>query len=107
MTFFTVVHNDGDVTVRIDETGYATLRVGGILDHVVIALAISRAYKAGARRGTLFTGSVVNDNVARMQMLRATRGTTFLGGKVTRLDDSPQGDPQFRVDWDEFPQITE
>jgi hypothetical protein len=102
---FNVIHNDGLVRVRV-ENGTAILTVELIRDVKVIVLAIQRAIGVGATRGTLFTGEIVNEQVGAMHAKRAAAGITWLGGSVTRLDDGPDG-PQFRIDWESFPSITE
>jgi hypothetical protein len=106
VTSFNIVHHEGVIKVKIDEDGHAILDVDNINDDEVVVRAINRAFREGARTGTLFTNDVVNDHIARMHTKRSERGTTWLGGRVTRLPDLPWG-PQFRIDWDEFPQITE
>lgn len=103
MKWFNVVHHDGAIQVRIDDDGYAILDVKGIYDHLILVQAINKALKEGARRGTLFTEEVVNDRLAESLRIRAERGSKWLGGSVTRLT----AEPSFRIDWDEFPQITE
>jgi hypothetical protein len=102
---FNVIHNDGLIRVRI-ENGFATFTVDLIQDVGVVVQGLSRAVAAGATRGTMFTGEVVNDQIAAMHTMRAASGTTWLGGKVTRLADGPEG-PQFRIDWSVLPTFTE
>jgi hypothetical protein len=106
MKSFDVVHHDGAIRVRIEDDGTATLIVDNINDDEVVVRAINQASRAGALRGTLFTGDVANDQIARMHRLRSERGTTWLGGKVTWLKEGELG-PQFRIDWETFPSITE
>ena len=106
MKFFNIVHHDGAIQVRIDDNGCAIIDVTKIEDHAIVVMAINRAFQEGALSGTLFTGEVVDDQMARMHRMRAEKARTWLGGKVTRLADGAEG-PQFRIDWDTFPQITE
>jgi hypothetical protein len=106
MKWFNVVHNDGAIRVRIDDDGFATLEVFKIEDSEVVVRTINRAFREGAVRGTLFTDDVANDQLARMHLMRASTGTAWLGGVVTRLDDGDLG-PRFRIDWDVMPSITE
>lgn len=106
MKSFNVVHHDGAIRVRIDDDGVATLEVEIINDDEVVVRAINQAFRAGACRGTLFTGDVVNEKMARMHQMRAATGTTWLGGKVTQLQDGEFG-PRFRIDWAVMPCITE
>lgn len=102
---FNVIHNDGLIRVRID-SGVAVFSVDLIQDIGVVVLALKRAREAGATRGTWFTGEVVNDDLAEKFLYRAESGITWLGGDVTQLDDGFDG-PQFRIDWDWMPSITE
>jgi len=106
MTSFTEVFQDGAIRVVIDDQGYAVLTVIQIMDDEVVVRAINRAFRSGATRATMFTGDVSNDRLAQKHLTRAERGTTWLGGKVTRLADGELG-PQFRIDWDSMPSITE
>ena len=106
MKYFNVVHDDGAVRVRIDDDGYAVLEVVQLEDSEVLVRAINQAFRAGAKQATLFTGYVANENEAKKNVLRAERGTTWLDGKVTRLQDGEFG-PTFRIDWYEMPSITE
>jgi len=46
------------------------------------------------------------NQMAGMHLMRAAKDKTWLGGKVTHLADGKDG-PQFRIDWESFPQITE
>ena len=61
---------------------------------------------AGATRGSMFTGEIVDDHLAAMHRMRSQEGITWLGGKVTWLSDRANG-PEFRIDWDVLPTITE
>jgi hypothetical protein len=106
MKSFNVVHHDGAIRVKIDDVGFATLDVVYINDDEIVVRAINAASRAGAVRGVLFTGDIVDDQMARMHVMRTATGTTWLGGKVTRLDDGELG-PCFRIDWDSFPFVTE
>jgi hypothetical protein len=106
MKWFNVVHHDGAIRVRIDDDGVATLTVEKIEDDEVVVRAISQAFRNGAVRGTMFTGDCSNDQIARMHLTRAATGTTWLGGKVIRLEDGELG-PRFRIDWESMPSITE
>jgi len=102
---FDVIHHDGWIRVCIT-AGVATIYIDNINDDEVLVRAINRASAAGATKGTMFTGQVVNERLAAKHLMRVTRGTTWLGGRFTRLADGEDG-PQFRVDWDEMPSITE
>jgi hypothetical protein len=104
MKTFDVVHYDGAVKVTIDEEGYAILDVSGIKSREVLVRAINQAHLAGAKRATMFTNETVNDQIARMNIMRWETGTTFLDGRVTRLDENEES-PRFRIDWDELPFI--
>lgn len=106
MKFFNVVHNDGAVQVRIDNDGFATLKVVKIEDSEVLVRAINQTFRAGAQQATFFTEDVANPKEARKLLMRAQMGTTWLNGKVTQLEDGEFG-PQFRIDWSEMPSITE
>jgi hypothetical protein len=91
--------------VQIDDDGSATLIVGNINDVEVVVRAINQAFQAGAVRGMMFTGDVVNDQLAEMHRMRAARGTSWLGGKVVLLEEGELG-PRFRIDWEVMPSIT-
>lgn len=106
MTSFTEIFQDGVIRVVIDDAGHAVLTVDQIRDDEVVVRAINRAVRAGAARATLLTGEVVNEQLAAKHLARAERGATWLGGTVTRLADGDDG-PQFRIDWDVLPFITE
>ncbi len=106
MKSFNIVHHDGAIKVKIDDDGYAIIEVENINDKEIVVKASNRAFREGALSGTLFTKDVVNDQMAAMHKMRAEKGKTWLGGKVTRLPDGPDG-PQFRIDWETFPHITE
>jgi hypothetical protein len=106
MKLFDVVHHDGAIRVRIDDEGVAVLEVFKIEDSEVVVRAINRAFREGAVKGTMFTDDVTNDQMARMHLMRASTGTTWLGGVVTRLDGGELG-PRFRIDWESMPSITE
>jgi hypothetical protein len=103
---FNVVHHDGAVRVQIDDDGTATLVVEVITDTEVVVRAINQAVGEGAVRSTMFTGDVVNDQIAKMHRMRAETGTTWLGGKVTLIEEGELG-PRFRIDWEVMPSITE
>lgn len=77
-----------------------------IEDSEVLMRAMNRAHTEGAIRGTMFTGEVANSQIERMHTMRALTGTTWLGGKVTQLEDGDFG-PTFRIDWEVMPFITE
>lgn len=102
---FDAIHHDGWIRVCITE-GIATIYVDQIWDDEIVVRAINRAVQSGAVRGTMFTGEVVNERLAEKHRRRADQGVTWLGGKVTQLDDGEDG-PQFRIDWDAMPTITE
>jgi len=106
MVSFNIVHNDGAIRVYIDNQGFAALTVDNINDSEIVVRAINCAFRAGAVRGTLFTGDVSNDQIARMHLMRAATGTTWLDGTVTRLEDGELG-PRFRIDWEVMPSVTE
>lgn len=101
MKSFHIVHHDGAIQVHMDDAGHAVIEVININDQQIVVKALSRAFREGARSGTLFTGEVVNDPLAAMHQMRADSGTTWMGGKVTRLGDGPDG-PQFRIDWENY-----
>ena len=107
MKWFNVVHHDGAIRVRIDDDGNATLEVFKIEDSEVVVRAMNRAFRAGAVRGTMFTDDIANDQMARMHLMRAATGTTWLGGVVTRLAEDGEFGPRFRIDWEVMPFITE
>jgi hypothetical protein len=102
---FDVVHHDGWIRVRI-ENGFATFTVGSIWDDEILVRAVNKAAACGAIRGTMFTGDMANEKEARKNLKRVEKGTTWLGGKITRLADGEFG-PTFRVDWESIPTITE
>lgn len=102
---FDVIHNDGWIRVCITE-GVATFFVDNINDQGVLIRALGRAIAGGATRGTMFTGDVVNDRIAARHIYRSESGATWLDGKVTRLADGEDG-PQFQIDWDQLPVISE
>jgi RHS repeat-associated protein len=102
---FNVIDGWGSISVSI-ENGTATFRVYNIENVNIVIQALNRARAAGATRGTMFTGDVIAPEIANMHIWRAQTGTTWLGGRVTRLADGPQG-PQFRIDWDTLPDITQ
>jgi len=118
MTSFNIVHHDGVVRVELassscslwdmglDDNGHATVTIDNINDSEIVGRAINRALQEGAQSGTLYTGDVVNHQLASMHLMRSQTGKTWLGGKVTRLTDGADG-PRFRIDWETFPQITE
>ena len=106
MKSFNIVHHDGAIRIQIDDDGFSTLMVENINDSEVVVRAINRAFRAGAIRGTMFTGDVTSEQIARMHLMRAATGTTWLGVKVTRLEDGELG-PRFRIDWEVMPSITE
>jgi hypothetical protein len=85
MKWFNVIHHDGAIRIEIGDDGHAIVDVKNINDDEVLVRAINRAFQEGARSGSLFTGEVVNDQMARMHTMRAEKGRTWLGGKVTRL----------------------
>jgi hypothetical protein len=104
MKWFEVVHHDGAIRVRIDDDGPAVLEVFKIEDSEVVVRAINRTFLEGAVKGMMFTGDVSNDQLARMHLMRANTGATWLGGVVTRLDDGELG-PRFRIDWQTMPSL--
>jgi hypothetical protein len=101
---FDVIHNDGWIRVFI-ENGFATIIVDHINDVGIVIRALNKA-AASVTRGTMFTGECVNDKLGLTNIWRAAAGKTWLGGRVTRLADTADG-PQFRIDWDSLPTITE
>jgi hypothetical protein len=86
---------------------HATFHVDNINDISIVTRAIQQARTRGATSGTWFTGDVVNDHIADQYNQFSQRGDTWLGGSVTRLPDGPEGDPQFRIDWETLPEITD
>lgn len=82
-----------------------TFFVDNIWDDEVVVRAFNKAAGLGAFQGTMFTDEVVNDQMAEMHTMRSEKGVTWLGGKVTRLDDGKEG-PRFRIDWETIPTIT-
>jgi hypothetical protein len=106
MQAFDVVHHDGAIQVRIEDDGYCTMVVHNINDQEIVIRAINKAFRLGALRGVMFTGDCANEKIARMHLMRAENGTTYLGGKVTYIADGENG-PQFRIEWEVFPSITE
>ena len=106
MVRFTVVNRDAFIQCEIDDDGYATMSTDGVKDDEVLFQALVRVKRVGAKRGVFFTGDIVNDSELKKALARVQRGTTWLGGKLTRLNDGPLG-PCFRVDWDDFPELTE
>jgi len=85
---------------------FATFRVVGIDDIRIVCEALNKTVAAGATRGTMFTGEIVDDHAAAMHAMRAKTGITWLGGKETWLADRANG-PEFRIDWDVLQMITE
>jgi hypothetical protein len=58
-----VVHRDG--WIRVCVTGeIAEIYVDNITDVWIVVIAIQKAVAAGATKGTMFTGEVVNDRIA-------------------------------------------
>jgi hypothetical protein len=106
MKSFTIVHHDGAIVVSIDDDGHAVIDVQNINDHKIVVTALARAFRSGARRGTLLTGDIVNDQLAKMHQMRVDNGITWLDGTVTRLPDGKDG-PRFQIDWERFPEISE
>jgi hypothetical protein len=104
-TVFDVKHRDEWMRVSIEEES-ATFVVLGIDDVGIVIEALNRAVAAGTKRGTLFTGEIVDDHMAAMHTVRASKGITWLGGKVSFLGRLSNG-PQFRIDWDVLPTVTE
>jgi hypothetical protein len=102
---FDVIHHDGWIRVCITG-GVATIYVDNIWDDEIVVRAINKAGALGAASGTLFTGDCAHERLATKHQKRADHGTTWLGGKVTRLGDGEFG-PQFRIDWESMPTITE
>jgi hypothetical protein len=101
---FDIRHGDEWIRVSIIE-GFATIHVLDIDDIRIVIEALKKATAAGATRGTMFTGCMVEDHSAAMHTMRSEKGITWLGGKVTVLSESPS--PMFRIDWDILPTITE
>jgi hypothetical protein len=97
----------GDELVRVHIEGdFATISVTGLDDVWVLYQALNRAVAAGATRGVLFTGEILDDHAAAMQMMRWRTHTTWLGGRVTWLCERPLG-PEFRIDFDVLPTVSE
>jgi len=106
MQSFTLFDGDAAIQVLIDDEGFATIGVDNIDNDEILVRAINRTFRAGAVRGTLFTGDVIHEPMARRHAMRAAKGVTYLGGKVTYLREGRLG-PQFRIDWETMPFITE
>jgi hypothetical protein len=97
----------GDEWIRVSIEGEtAELVVVGIDDVSIVIEALNRAVAAGAIRGTMLTGEIVDEQMAAMHRMRAEVGMTWLGGRVTLLAERANG-PVFRIDWDTLPSITE
>jgi hypothetical protein len=97
----------GDEWIRVTIDGeVAEFVVVGIDDVAIVIEALNKAASAGAIRGTMFTGEIVDDHAAAMHRMRAAGGVTWLGGKVSLIGERPIG-PMFRIDWDVLPAITE
>jgi hypothetical protein len=102
---FDVKRGDQWIRVHIEDES-ATFQVVGIDDVRIVCQALSQAVAAGATRGTMFTGEIIDEHTAAMHTIRSTAGITWLGGKVTWLGNRPNG-PEFRIDWEFLPTITE
>ncbi len=102
---FDVIHHDGWIRVCITD-GEATFHVDSIWDDQIVRLALKKALSLGATHGRLYSYEVVNDHLAEKHRRRAEKGITWLGGTVTQLEDR-EGFPQFRIDWQVLPEITE
>ena len=75
----------GDELIRVFVDGDEATFVVASIDSVgVVIEAINRAVAAGARRGTLFTGEVVNDQVAAMHEMRSRTDAANQGNRVVR-----------------------
>jgi hypothetical protein len=104
MAQFDVRHGEEWIRVSVIE-GLATFHVQYIDSVRIVIEAFKTAIAAGATRGTMFTGCMVKDHSGAMHTMRSEKGIGWLGGTVTKLADSPA--PQFRIDWDVLPSITE
>ncbi len=100
------VRRGGDLVRVIIEDGFATIRIAMIDDVRPVLEAMNRAVAAGATRGALFTGEVVHEHTAAMHLMRVRQGLTWLGGRVSLLAMRANG-PEFRIDFDKLPTITE
>jgi hypothetical protein len=103
-TTFDVRRGDDVIRVRIEE-GVATFMVSSTNNAEMIVEALNGAVAAGATRGTLCTTEIVDEQMADMHTMRAQKGITWLGGRVTLLSQRQLG-PIFRIDWDLLPTIT-
>lgn len=101
---FVIREGLGAISVVIEQD-HTTIRIFNIEDANIVITAINQARAAGAKRTTMWTGEVIADEIAESHIHRAETGTTWLGGTVTRLPDSPKGFPQFRIDWEELPPV--
>jgi hypothetical protein len=77
-TTFDIKHGDDFIRVHVTD-GVAVFWVVSIDDVGIVIEALNLAVAAGATSGSLFTGPVVNDQVAAMHALGAQTGTTWLG----------------------------
>jgi hypothetical protein len=103
-SFFDVKRGDELIRIHIDGE-FARLQVSGIDSVAIVIEALNAAVAAGARRGLMETGALLPDQSAAKGLMRASKGVSWLGGKVTFLGVLPDG-PEFRVDWDQLPTIT-
>jgi hypothetical protein len=100
-----VKDKDAWIRVYVDQ-GFATIQVVCIDDVGIVYRALNQAVAAGAISGTMLTGEIVEKHMAAMHDMRARTGITWLGGKVTWLADRANG-PEYRIDWDVLPTVTE
>jgi hypothetical protein len=96
----------GLIRIRIVDQ-HASFTVDHVNDVSLVARAIQEARARGATSGTWFTGDVVNPHLADQYGQLSEKQRTWLGGRVTRLPDGPEGDPQFRIDWNTLSEITD
>jgi hypothetical protein len=104
-TVFDVRYGEEWIRVSIDGES-AIFHVMYIDDVDIVIEALNKAVAVGAKRGILFSGKVVQDHTATMHTMRAEKGVTWLGGKVYLLTKWPSR-PEFRIEWDVLPAVTE
>jgi len=75
-TTFDVRRGDDIILVRIEE-GIATFTVSSIKGAEMVIEALNRAVADGATCGTLWTGEIVDDQMADMHTMRAQTDKTL------------------------------
>jgi hypothetical protein len=106
MSIIYVVRGFGSIEIEVLDKA-ATFTINYIEDYAILLDAIKAARAAGATRGTLFTGEVNKEKIAELLRRVAFAGTTFTGGSVSQLPDSPNGCPQFKIEFEQLPTISE